>query len=199
MKRLLICLICLGMLAGCTRTKDAKAEYDAKYESHYIQLMENTRFSDASFYYTLNAERVQLDDGSYCYYITVDDPQVAMMDIVVIAVENNVAFQDSLNMMPSMGIYGEDHYHMVPFQVDLEKGFVKGITISGETTSEVSDIKFMITWNNYMRNKQYSEFIAFTLTDETPTYQTQKMTVVDTDDEEQATDEDTETEVEDNE
>ena len=81
----------LVMLCGCSlipnRTKDANDRYFYLIE----MLNEHETFSDHSRYFSIEAEMAKIDNG-YRYYIIIDEPQLAMYDIEVMAIEKDVDY-----------------------------------------------------------------------------------------------------------
>lgn len=168
MKKLLLGIIVLFLLSGCTFKKD-DASAQINYQSYYQSILDNDKFVGYSNYYAVSAERMQADDGSYRYYIFIDHPQIAMYNIRVMAIENDVPYEENRKMTPSFGILEGKDYHMIPYQINSEKGYVKGISISGDSDSEENNIKMVVVWTDEKHNT-YREYIAFTLDAEHATY-----------------------------
>ena len=94
MRKELISILTAALLlcSGCTvEKKDAEAASLASYEGYYKAVADNSRFQKGSLYYSISAEMSQLPDGTHRYYVFLDNPQVAMYDIVMMAVENDTA------------------------------------------------------------------------------------------------------------
>ncbi|MCF0116338.1 MAG: hypothetical protein HUJ56_13400, partial [Erysipelotrichaceae bacterium] len=169
MKKVLIGILLLCLLSGCSIFQSEDDTKLINYQSFYQSILDNDKFLSYSNYYAVSAERTKMDDGSYRYYIFIDYPQVAMYHIKVMAVENSIPYEQNKKMMPSFGVLDGNDYTMIPYQINSSKNYIKGISISGETMDEVSEIKMVVSWNND-KHQQYREYISFTLDDEHPTY-----------------------------
>lgn len=150
------------VLTGCTK-KDDKADAEAAlYESYYESISSNEIFITQSNYYSLSGEIVQVSDGTYRYSIILDSPQVAMYNVVMMAVENDIPYMNATKMMPSIGIL-DDQYSLVPYQSNTSRNYVKGLVISGESDTSSIDIKLLVEWTNRSHEKEFREFWSFTL------------------------------------
>ncbi|MGM9941119.1 MAG: hypothetical protein ACI32N_03920 [Bulleidia sp.] len=149
-KRLTHALCALALLSGCTMKSLPTDQYNTKmdeYETYYTEVISNGRYEEDSPYFSLHYEMTQVEDGTYRYYVILDDPQIAMYNIMMITVENGVAYEDCDQMMPSFGIF-EDRVSMIPGQVNRQDGFVKGITISGECDQNQIDLLLLVRWKS---------------------------------------------------
>ena len=155
-------------LGGCDMFPSSQTTVaeDAKYSTYYRAVSRNEKWKDGSFYYSLSAQMTRLDDGSYRFYIFLDQARVAMYDIAVLAVMNDIAYPDATMMMPNIGIMGKNTYTMIPNQYDPENGFVKGLVLSGESTEASVDLKLLVEWKDKALEHVNREFIRFTLTEE---------------------------------
>lgn len=168
MKKLMISIVCAGMLliSGCqkkTTTDDTAAQ---EYKAYYNTVSETTAFASSSKNFTCELEMTQVADSSYRYYVVIDDPQIAMYDVVAIVVENDVSYDDAEKMMPSIGIF-DDKKSLVPNQVDTDNGFVKGIALSGESSESSIQIKLLVQWMDKTKKNTTREFLKYDLTAET--------------------------------
>ena len=151
-------MLCAMLLMGCT---SAKVSNDAKmetYETYYNSISANTTSSKSSEYYAVSYEMVQLADGSYRYYVFFDEPKIAMYDIVILGVEDDISFDDVEKMMPSIGIF-DSHYAMVPYQVNSAQGYVKGMAISGESKVPFLQLKTIVEWKDKSGKNITREFL----------------------------------------
>lgn len=150
------------VLTGCTK-KDDKADAEAAlYESYYESISSNEIFITQSNYYSLSGEIVQINDGTYRYSIILDSPQVAMYNVVMMAVENDIPYMNATKMMPSIGIL-DDQYSLVPYQSNSSRNYVKGLVISGESDTSSVNIKLLVEWTNRSHEKEFREFWSFSL------------------------------------
>ena len=164
MRRLCCFLLCIGLLAGCSSSSSAKELMMASYEGYYLSIEDSERFQRGSDYYKISGEMSKIADGSYRYYVFLDEPQIAMYDVVMLAVENDTQYEDAETMMPSIGIFEKTDYILIPFQSRSAAGYVKGLVISGESGEASVDLKLLVEWRDKSRKNAYREYIAFTLT-----------------------------------
>lgn len=150
------------LLTGCTKKDDKTEALRALYESYYESISTNEIFITSSNYYSLSGEIVAVNDGTYRYSIILDNPQIAMYNVVMMGVENNIQYDNATKMMPSIGIL-DDQYSLVPFQANSSRNYVKGLVISGESDISSIEIKLLVEWNNRSRDKQFREFWNITL------------------------------------
>jgi hypothetical protein len=149
-------------LSGCSSSSDVDTDAQ-KYEAYYQTVLTNDTWMDGSLYFSLSAEMSQVEDGSYRYYIFLDDAQIAMYQIAMIAVENDTPYGQGDKMMPNIGIMGSSTYTMIPNQAAPELGFVKGLVISGESEDPSLDLKVLVEWKDKSLDRVSRAFIAFTL------------------------------------
>lgn len=141
MKKISVILCLCLFLAGCFHEKK-----DKRYTAYLETLDRVSRayeYVQQSDYYQLSAEIQTKTDKQYNYYITLDDATVMMKNIVVLAFEENSDV--SKTMQPSIGIF-DGPYHMMPHQVNRKEGYVKGLTISGETENNPVTLKLGISF-----------------------------------------------------
>lgn len=165
MQKCLLALSVVLMLAGCSKKDTDQAAKAVVYETYYRTLEDTTSFTDGSEYYTISTEMASLPDGTYRYYIIVDEPKVAMYDVVMLAIEEGVLYDSSDKMMPSIGIYDSVN-SMIPGQVNSSAGFVKGMVISGECTDPEVDLRLLVEWKDKTKEKSTREFITLHIPEE---------------------------------
>jgi len=165
-------LVLLILLSGCLqRPKDIEFERALKiYESHYFSILDNDRFLTSSSYFDLSVEKYDLTTH-YRYDLIINNPQVAMYEIFVVVVENNQDFETLENLSPSIGVF-DSTVNLVPNQINIDKGFPRGILLSGISTSETMQLKVMVAWKDYYKIRQMREYfivdINFLSVDEPP-------------------------------
>ena len=157
MKKWITVLLTVCMLAGCSASSDQSLEVE-KYESYYAVVEENVEFAESSSYFSISAEMSSLPDGTYRYYIFIDEPRTAMYDITAIAIDQNSIDESGTKMMPSIGIF-EGKYCMIPDQVNSDAGYVKGLMLSGETDLPEAQLYILVEWQDVNRVKLTREFI----------------------------------------
>ena len=165
MKKLFFVLLCTLLCAGCNRSKSDKSQAaNAAYQGYFQAISDNSRFVGESYYYTVNGSMTQMPDGTYRYYIFIEDPQIAMYDITVLAVENGQKFPETRKMMPCIGIFEDTDYSMIPYQVYADEGYVKGVVISGESIDDHVHLDMLVEWKDKNREKTLREYLSYELT-----------------------------------
>ena len=76
----------------------------------------------------------------------------------IFAVENDIAFADNDKMMPSLGIFDTD-VSLVPNRVDKSKGLMKGLVISGESSEDHINLKFVVEWRDQANKQVVKQYI----------------------------------------
>jgi len=153
-----VSIVLLFLLTGCLQQpKDEAFERALKvYESHYFSVLDNDRFLNESNYFSLYVEKYELSN-SYRYDLIIDQPLVAMYEVVVVLVENNQDFESLTMLSPSIGVF-DPSVNLVPNQVNSEKGFPRGILLSGTSTSPSLQLKVMVAWKDYYKLNQMREY-----------------------------------------
>lgn len=148
----------LFLLTGCLQQPKDEAFERALtlYESHYFSILDNDRFLNESNHFSFNVEKYELSSG-YRYDFIIDQPLIAMYDIVVVMVENNQDFESLTTLSPSLGVF-DTSINLVPNQVNSDKGFPKGILLSGVSSSPQLQLKVMVAWKDYYKLKQMREY-----------------------------------------
>lgn len=164
MKKALFLLCSLLLLAGCNKsTSQYSEERLAMYASYYNAVLETSSFEEYSRYFDISYE-VTENNGTYLYYVFVDNPRIAMYDVEMIVVEGMEDYSET-DMYPSFGIFDEVEYNMLPGQVNAEKGYVRGIVTSGDTDDISKTLYVMVTWKDLTRLNQSREFLEVHLND----------------------------------
>ena len=160
-KRMIVFLsvLCL-FFSGCLAEKRKTAAKETSYANYYKLITDNTKVIDESLYYTLSTEISKVPDGTYRYYVIIDEPQIAMYNCVLMAVENDVLVGDAEKIMPSMGIFDSFSYCLIPGQVNSKQGFVKGLVISGESSEPTITLHIMVEWKDATGKTTTREFLA---------------------------------------
>lgn len=161
---LLVCILCL---TGCSAKSSSQAM--TIYKMYYQLISESTNYIGESQNYALSYEVKEDAEGTYNYYIFVDSPTVAMYDVVVMAVENDISYDANVKMVPSIGIF-DGKYNLVPNQINKKKGYVKGLMISGESDMDTIHLKILVEWKNKKRDSVTREFHNVELTKEGYSY-----------------------------
>ncbi len=162
MKKLFLVLILIFSLSACSSNSGTSAN-DADVIRYYdmIELINSySNFSTSSNYFDISGEISEID-GGYRYYIFIDNARVTMYDIEAIAIEKGVDYSNT--MTANIGIFESNEYHMIPNQSDINLGYVKGVSISGFTTTENPTLYVLVQWKNKNRDTTYREFFEIDL------------------------------------
>lgn len=162
-KSLLIAMLVL-LLVGCG--SNAESDDKIKLENYayiYQTITDNDTFNSVSNYYDMQVVVTKIADDEYRYDIIIDNPKIAMYDIKMMAIENNIDYSMADKMMPSIGIFDDEEYNMVPYQINVDLGYVKGIVISGVTGNPIVNLKIRITWKDYTQVIETKEYYNVTV------------------------------------
>lgn len=162
-KKAFVLLLILTLSACTFNTQEylSKENY-ARYQAYYTSIFDNDRFITFTDAYNIQVVFTKVAE-QYRYDIIIDEPTIAMYDIEVMAVENDVIFERADKMMPSFGIFELNDSNMIPFQVDVEKGYVKGIILSGMVDVPIVELKVMVAWKDYAKLNTTREFFMYNL------------------------------------
>lgn len=155
MKKIIISLLVLLVLCGCSKNNAQKAN-EEKYLDYCDLLMTHEEFKDRSEFFDVTSDITSTEEG-YRYYIIIDNPKIAMYNIEAIALEKEVDY--TKNMAASIGIFEENKYTFIPNQANPDDGFVKGVSISGLTTNPSPTLYLLVEWNDVGLNITKREFI----------------------------------------
>ena len=146
MKKIIVLLALLISLCACSQDP-GKAVVDSK--QRYMDMIEiiegNDTFLSASKYYDIDVEMAKINDG-YRFYVTIDNAQIALYDIEAIAIEDNIDYTST--MAANIGIFEESQYNMIPYQSNPEQGYVKGLVMSGITSSSSTTLYILVQWKS---------------------------------------------------
>ncbi len=160
MKKIILVML-LMITSGCsTKTVDSDIEKMSKYNSLYVDCLNNADFKLKSDNFNIELDFTQMDNG-YNYYIVIDEPKIAMYDVEAIVIENLMNYNE-IDMMPTVGIFESAEYNLVPFQTNKQNNFYGGIVISGDTVVENVELYALVTWKDVTMTKQFKEYILIT-------------------------------------
>ncbi len=164
MRKILIMIIFVVFLGGCASKSDSIDKIKLENYSYIYQtITDNDTFNAVANYYDLQVVMTKIDDQQYRYDIIIDNPKIAMYDIKMMAVENNIDYSLADKMMPSIGIFDDEEFNMVPFQVNKDLGYVKGLVISGLTDKPIVNLKIRIVWKDYSKVEETKEYFNITV------------------------------------
>ena len=133
------------------------------YEAYYSEIMNNELFVESSNYFDITTVVNQLGNNEYRYDVIIDNPKIAMYDINALVIENNQElFNDAEDsVMPLIISTSNSPIHLIPFQVNIAEGYVKGIVLSGIVAEIPFNAKILVTWKDYGEVKSFKEFLEF--------------------------------------
>ena len=155
MKKLFLIICILFLFSGCQSDGKQKANPDERYMYIIEMISEHESFQETSNYFDIAAEMAKIENG-YRYYITIDNPRIAMYDIELLAIEKNVDYRS--NMAANVGIFEEKEYHMVPNQSNPDQGYVKGIVASGISRDPSTTLYIFVQFKNSDYSAVRSEY-----------------------------------------
>ena len=159
-KKLTLVLFILLCLCGC---KDGKVINDSakeKYNDMVVLLNDHDNFAEASEFFDVSYDISKISEG-YRFYIIIDNAKTAMYNVTAIAIEKGVDY--SGNMAANIGIFEDHDYSLIPNQYNVEKGFVKGINISGITDKPAPVLYLLVEWSNKSMSITYREYIKIVM------------------------------------
>lgn len=150
-------------LSGCANTK-TKISNEEKYKNYTAAIeavINNKGVVSTTIPFTYQTTIVPFDENGveYHYSLIIDEPQVAMYDIEVIAVDLNRL--DAKEIFPSAGIVDESD-SMIPYQVNAQKGYPRGIILEGISPSAEFTMEVMVTWRDYSKLNVYHAYFPVT-------------------------------------
>ncbi len=164
MRKMLFGILCILLFTGCRITNQKPAvKGETSYEGYYRSIEGNEKFHDYSLFYDISAEMTTLADGSHRYYIFLDSPQIAMYDVTMLAVEDEIPYEKAGKMMPNIGVFETNDYSLIPFQSNSKAGFMKGLVISGECVADTVNIRMLVEWSDKTMENSRREYLAFSL------------------------------------
>lgn len=157
MKKTSLIVLVLLILTGCGSNK--AAIYDEKvklYQSYWSAIQDQTKYQQTSNNFNIATSMIKAESG-YQYDVILDQARIAMYDVEILIVEGEDPYHDE-KMMPSIGIFDDVKYHLVPNQSRPDKSFQSGFKLSGEYDSEELTLHMIVTWRNYSRSEMYREY-----------------------------------------
>ncbi|NLA78811.1 MAG: hypothetical protein GX845_04600 [Erysipelothrix sp.] len=158
MKRKILVIIMLVVLSACARgSKVVEEENLERYKAYYSFIFDNDRFIREPQHYELDIVFTKMN-SQYRYDIIIDQPIIAMYDIEVMVVEDDLVYDSTDKMMPNFGIFEDKKVSMIPNQVDGDLGYVKGVIVSGVVERNIVELKIMVGWRDYSKLVSHREF-----------------------------------------
>lgn len=155
-------LICI-LLVGCSKSEIIVKEKFESYKLNYQSILNTTQFKSSSRNFGISSSITDLNDGTFRYDVFVDEPNIAMYDVEILVIVDNGLLLISDDMMPSIGIYEDAEYYLIPYQVNTELGYQKGFNLNGIVNSDTMNLKVLVMWKDYFKIKTEREYFSFDL------------------------------------
>lgn len=163
MKKVGFILSFLILLSGCTTDPADDVRYQT-YKTNYQNILNTTSFQDRSSYYDITASLTDVGAAGVRFDVFLDHPRIAMYDVEMLAIVDTGLLTISSDMMPSVGIFEDAEYNLIPYQINGDKGFPKGFNLNGLTTGNTVILKVQVTWKDYFKIRSFKENFKFELT-----------------------------------
>ncbi len=162
MKKLgFICLICL--LSACqTNSRMDAAKYNL-YKTYYTDIFNQANFTQSSQYFEISASRQLIGTNIYRFDVIIDQAKVAMYNVEILVILDNGSLTISDTMMPSVGIFENDTYNMIPYQSNNALHYVKGFGLNGLSSETIMHLKILVMWKDSTKVTQFKEYLEFIL------------------------------------
>lgn len=163
--KLVLLLVVLLSVSGCQSTNKTEQIIKQKYETYYHEIMNNELFSASSSYFDLTGTINEVGPNKYRYDLIIDNPKVAMFSVNALVVENNRdLFSEQIDsVLPLAYSTSKLPINLMPFQVNLTQGYVKGVVLSGIVNELPVNLKVVVLWEDYGEIKDYKQFIELNL------------------------------------
>lgn len=152
-------VLCLFLtLSGCVKKESSKVkEYNEKYENYMELLIDNSKqvTSNLPFVWKFNMYETE---GKYGYDVAISSPSVAMYNIQMIVVDIEDISENKI--APSIGIFEENDYNMIPSQINTKKGFYEGIGVNGTTSKSSFILNCLVVYKDKNQVDNYAYFIV---------------------------------------
>ncbi|MDO5332215.1 MAG: hypothetical protein Q4E99_05995, partial [Bacillota bacterium] len=143
------------LLIGCSSISDKQMNM---YYDLFNLLNDSEDYVNTSVNFSSSFVISENEDG-YSFYIIIDKPINSMYDIKIMAIEDGADYSDEF--ISNIGVFEENSYNLVPNQVNVDSGYVKGLSISGNCTSTSSVIKCVVQWKDKNKTDTFREFLVF--------------------------------------
>lgn len=160
MKKLILSLTIASMLLfGCT-SADTKKEQTKVYNGFKESLLNNGDLISSYIPFNYHIQ-VNKENEKYKYTVTIDTPQVAMNSIQMMIL-NPSDMKDNFES-PTLGVFDEVIYHMIPNQSNKASGFVKKMELSGVSRENDFTVYALVSWKNNSQLTKYQAYFSFTI------------------------------------
>lgn len=161
-KKVLLPLMCMLLLVACNNeTRQVDEEKYNAYLSYYQAILDYDNKSDSSSNFSIEVVSNKLGEDKYRYDVIISQPKIAMYNIETLVIVEDVSSAiNTKEMMPSLGIFEEYKYNLVPGQIDKEKNYVEGLDLSVTSNKPTVYLGVMVSYtdkNNTQVTREYLE------------------------------------------
>jgi len=160
MKKIGLSLLLILSLSACVSNSNEELTYQI-YKTTYQSILNTTSFQTSSQNFNINVTLTDQGNGNVRYDLFVDEPKISMYDIEILAIVDTGLLVVSEAMMPSIGIFEDAQYHMIPYQINADYGYQKGFNLNGVITSRQLTLKVLVMWKDYFKIRTYKETFKF--------------------------------------
>lgn len=139
--RKILLVIALCLLTGCRHQDTVSSSSLNTYHADLKKIKNEKNFYD--YHKNFRTQLIYNKLGHYYSYdLIISHAKISMYHIA--AVSYSPAIKDEYH--PSLGIFDQQAYHMVPGKVNKKKGYVKGFDLSGRVKKK-TNIKMLISYS----------------------------------------------------
>jgi len=160
MKKILLILLILLCLCSCDKEENKEVDSNESYNKMIELIKKQDTFVSSSSYYEVSADLTKIENG-YRFYVVVDKPKVAMYDVEAIAIEKDIDYTNK--MAASIGVFETEQYNLIPNQANADKGYVKGVVISGTSESSEVTLDILVSWKTQDLSITKSEYLELSV------------------------------------
>ena len=162
-KTVMIFILAVMLLSGCSNKKEREAEAMSNYVSFRDAIIDNNGLTSENIPFSHRLEVNKLTDGRFEYVVTICDADVAMYNIEWMIYDKSIDNGKNEEIFPTYGIIDEDtkDFTMLPFQSRKEKNFVYGMQLSGISQTPKFSLNILVTWKDYSKTNTYRAFFNY--------------------------------------
>lgn len=181
MKKIITVILMLLLVSACSNEGALNQEKTKVYQAFWNAILNQDRFvvipENATIYQATNftiETRIEdgEEEGKYEYTMIMNNPRRALYDINILVLDVDTDFSTDMDMKPSAGIWEDITYNMIPSQSNNERGFFKGISLSGETDNDYVTLRILIEWHDVTLMESHREFFEVSLRKPVPVDET---------------------------
>lgn len=162
MKKIIATILVASLLLFGCDSADIKKEQTKTYNGFKESLLNNGDLLSSYIPFDYGIQ-INENNGKYTYTVYIDTPQVAMNSVQMMIL-NPVDMRDNFES-PTLGVFDEVIYHMVPNQSNKASGYVKKMELSGVSKESNFDVYALVTWKNNSQLTQYQAYFSFRISE----------------------------------